>query len=55
MWLSYWIPNSQLAWNVDNCEQSFGLSIAEETLLVEMRIWCIKLGNPRVKTSAGGL
>jgi hypothetical protein len=22
----------------------FGLSISEETLLVEMRIWCIKIG-----------
>jgi hypothetical protein len=22
----------------------FGLSITEETLLVEMRIWCIKIG-----------
>jgi hypothetical protein len=25
--------------------QLFVLSITEETLLVEMRIWCIKIGN----------
>jgi hypothetical protein len=40
----------------------FGLSITEETLLVEMRIWCINIGivlfldfNPWVEASAGGL
>jgi hypothetical protein len=40
----------------------FSLSITEETLLVEMRIWCIKTGivlvlhfNPWVEASAGGL
>jgi hypothetical protein len=40
----------------------FGLSITEETLLVEMRIWCIKIGvilvfhfNPWVEAFAGGL
>jgi hypothetical protein len=40
----------------------FGLSITEETLLVEIRIWCIKIGivlvlhiNPWVEASAGGL
>jgi hypothetical protein len=39
-----------------------GLSITEETLLVKMRIWCIKIGNvlvlhftPWVEASAGGL
>jgi hypothetical protein len=39
----------------------FGLSITEETLLVENRIWCIKIGivlvlhfNPWVESSAGG-
>jgi hypothetical protein len=40
----------------------FGLSTTEETWLVEMRIWCIKIGiilvlhfNPWVEASAGGL
>jgi hypothetical protein len=40
----------------------FGLSITEKTLLVEMHIWCIKIGivlvlhfNPWVEASAGGL
>jgi hypothetical protein len=29
----------------------FGLSITEETLLVEMRIWCIKIGNVKASSS----
>ena len=40
----------------------FGLSTTDETWLVEMRIWCIKIGNvlvlhlnPWVEASAGGL
>jgi hypothetical protein len=40
----------------------FGLRITEETKVVEMHIWCIKIGivlvlhfNPWVKASAGGL
>jgi hypothetical protein len=40
----------------------FDLSIAEETWIVEMRIWCIKIGNvlvlhfnPWVEVSADGL
>jgi cbb3-type cytochrome oxidase subunit 1 len=40
----------------------FGLSTTEETCVVEMRIWCIKIGivlvlhfNPWVEASAGGL
>jgi hypothetical protein len=40
----------------------FGLIITEDTLLVEMRIWCNKIGivlvlhfNPWVEASAGGL
>jgi hypothetical protein len=40
----------------------FGLSITEETLLIKMRIWYIKIGivldlhfNPWVEASAGGL
>jgi hypothetical protein len=41
----------------------FGLSITEETLFVEMRIWCIKIGKVKFyiwtpgskKASAGGL
>jgi cbb3-type cytochrome oxidase subunit 1 len=40
----------------------FGPSTTEETLLVEMHIWCIKIGivlalhfNPWVEASAGGL
>ena len=39
-----------------------GLSTTDETLVVEMRIWCIKIGNvfalhfnPWVEASAGGL
>ena len=42
--------------------QLFGLSATGETWLVEMRIWCIKIGiilvlhfNPWIKASAGGL
>ena len=38
------------------------IDITDETLLVEMRIWCIKIGivlvlhfNPWVEASAGGL
>ena len=40
----------------------FGSSTTDETSLVEMRIWCIKIGivltlhfNPWVEASAGGL
>ena len=40
----------------------FGLSTTDETSLVEMRIWCIKIGivltlhfNPWFEASAGGL
>jgi hypothetical protein len=40
----------------------FGLSTTDETWLVEMRIWCIKIGivlvlhfNPWVEASAGEL
>ena len=39
-----------------------GLSTTDETLVVELRIWCIKIGNvfalhfnPSVEASAGGL
>ena len=45
-----------------NDESYFGLSTTDETSLVEMRIWCIKIGivlvlhfNPWVEASAGGL
>jgi hypothetical protein len=45
----------------NECKYKY-LSITEETRVVEMRIWCIKIGNvlvlhfnPWVETSAGGL
>jgi hypothetical protein len=46
-----------------SCISNFvGLSTTDDTLVVEMRIWCIKIGivlflhlNPLVEASAGGL
>jgi hypothetical protein len=43
VWLGFF-PGSLTDFHIFWISNFFGLSITEETLLVEMRIWCIKIG-----------